>query len=67
VFQLFWSDNAARSTYVEDEWRCALAERSGRPDPYFVRPIYWTDKPAAIPEELRHIHFAKVPLNRAER
>lgn len=64
VFQLFWSEPAARSRYVESEWKFALQERSGRPDPYFVRPIYWTDKPAAIPEELSQIHFARVPLIR---
>jgi hypothetical protein len=64
VFQLFWSENAAHSIYVESEWKCGLAERSRRPDPYFVRPIYWTEKPAAIPEELSQIHFARVQLIR---
>jgi hypothetical protein len=62
VFQLFWSVNAARSNYVRNEWQCALSERTTRPDPYFLRPIYWTETPAEIPKELEPIHFAKVPL-----
>jgi len=62
VFQLFWSDRASRSRYVTDEWQYALLERTVRPDPNFVRPIYWTDRPAPIPKELSRLHFAKVPL-----
>jgi cell division protein FtsZ len=65
VFQLFWSDRAAGSKYVRSEWQCALSERSSRPDPYFVRPIYWSESPAEIPLELEPIHFAKVPLSKA--
>jgi molecular chaperone DnaK len=64
VFQLFWSENAAASAYVQDEWHEALEERKGRPDPFFVRPVYWTDKaePPPIPPELHEIHFARLPL-----
>ncbi|MEK7404156.1 MAG: toll/interleukin-1 receptor domain-containing protein, partial [Acidobacteriota bacterium] len=64
VFQLFWSQNAATSRYVEQEWRHALREREARPDPHFVRPVYWSPEPAPIPPELQPLHFAKVPLSR---
>jgi hypothetical protein len=62
VFQLFWSENAASSEWVQFEWREALHERAERPDPYFLRPVYWTAEPAPIPDELKELHFAKVPL-----
>lgn len=63
VFQLFWSTNAALSRCVEQEWQHALCERAARPDPYFVRPVYWTPRPAEpIPEALGKLHFARVPL-----
>ncbi|MBM2616254.1 Hsp70 family protein [Actinoplanes sp. LDG1-06] len=63
VFQLFWSSNSMISEYCRAEWECAL--RLGRPS--FVRPLYWEDPlPEAPhlglpPEELRRLHFAKVP------
>ncbi|TRZ47897.1 TIR domain-containing protein [bacterium] len=61
VFQLFWSENAIGSKYVEQEWKCAVGERSRRPDSYFLRPVYWTEKPAVpIPTELQEIHFARI-------
>jgi hypothetical protein len=59
VFQLFWSWNAMRSDYVEQEWRYALGLRR----PHFVRPTYWeVPLPAAPdrempPEELSRLHF----------
>lgn len=63
VFQLFWSPNAAESPYVRQEWIEALKERSGRGDPYFVRPVYWTDEPTPDPpKDLGHINFAKLPI-----
>jgi len=58
IFQLFWSRAAARSASVEQEWRYALS--LGRQN--FVRPIYWEDPFPPPPEELRHLHFARVPL-----
>jgi hypothetical protein len=61
VFQLFWSQNACLSEYVTQEWRTALRERVVRPDPYFLRPVYLTPDPAPIPEELRELHFARIP------
>ncbi len=63
VFQLFWSENAANSEYVEEEWRYALRERSTRADLFFVRPVYWADQPTPRPpEELQDIHFFRLPL-----
>ncbi|MEK7406891.1 MAG: TIR domain-containing protein, partial [Acidobacteriota bacterium] len=64
VFQLFWSEHAATSRYVETEWRCGLGERERRPDPYFLRPVYWSPLPAPIPPELQPLHFARLPLSR---
>ena len=62
VLQLFWSEKAAKSSYVEQEWRYGLKERKFRPDPYFVRPVYWTQKPTGIPDELDGIQFARLSL-----
>jgi hypothetical protein len=59
VFQLFWSWNAMRSRYVEEEWRYALS--LGKPN--FVRPTYWENPLPEEPErrlppdELRRLHF----------
>jgi serine/threonine protein kinase len=59
VFQLFWSHNAMRSAYVQQEWEYALA--LARPD--FIRPTYWEtplpESPAENlpPAELRRLHF----------
>lgn len=57
VFQLFWSHNAMKSRYVEQEWRYALALCR----PNFVRPTYWEEPmpaaPGLPPDELRQIHF----------
>ncbi len=59
VFQLFWSHNAMRSAYVQQEWEYALAlERAN-----FVRPVYWEtplpESPAENlpPDNLRRLHF----------
>lgn len=54
IFQLFWSEAAAHSPYVEQEWRYALTlARAGN----FIRPVYW-DKPLPpVPDALRGLHF----------
>jgi len=63
VFQLFWSWNALRSPYVEEEWRYALS--LGKPN--FIRPTYWEDplpeEPGRRlpPDELRRLHFQLLP------
>ncbi len=59
IFQLFWSENAAASKYVEQEWRHALALAQERAA--FIRPVYWTQPMPPPPPELGHIHFAYQP------
>lgn len=60
VFQLFWSSNSMRSTYVRVEWEHAL--RLERPQ--FVRPTYWEvpfpeDRGVNLPPpDLGRLHFA---------
>ena len=62
VFQLFWSTNAMRSTYVREEWEYALS--LGRD--HFVRPTYWEDPLPSSPQDglppdvLRRLHFQRV-------
>ncbi len=61
VFQLFWSETACQSPYVEQEWQHALnlAERKGAA---FIRPIYWQKPLAPVPAALSHLHFAPVDV-----
>jgi hypothetical protein len=63
VFQLFWSANASRSAYVEQEWRHAIRQRAGK-GATFIRPVYWEDTLAPVPAELSQIHFARVDFAR---
>lgn len=57
VFQLFWSRNAAQSTYVEKEWRHAIdLQREA-----FVRPAYWEIPMPEAPEPLRRLRFCFLP------
>jgi hypothetical protein len=58
VFQLFWSAHAAASHQVEREWRYALERLSDRPS--FIRPVYWTSRPAPVPSELQQLNFARL-------
>ena len=63
VFQLFWSPNAAASQYVTQEWTHALAARSQRADPHFIRPVYWTSRPLPEPPpQLQPIHFTRLSI-----
>ncbi|MBE0688984.1 MAG: toll/interleukin-1 receptor domain-containing protein, partial [Anaerolineae bacterium] len=55
IFQLFWSPSAAESRYVRQEWEHAL--KSNRQ----IRPVYWQQPMAKVPDDLRSIHFAYVP------
>ncbi len=63
VFQLFWSERASQSPYVEQEWRHALglAEAKGGA---FIRPVYWQRPMPPVPEPLSRIHFAPVDFDR---
>ncbi|MBN2092237.1 toll/interleukin-1 receptor domain-containing protein [candidate division KSB1 bacterium] len=54
IFQLCWSKNAKKSTYVEQEWRHALELQRQS----FIRPVYWETPMPDSPVELADIHFA---------
>ena len=58
IFQLFWSNTAAASKYVREEWEHALNLR--RPLG-FIRPVYWQQPMPPPPPELAAIHFAYEP------
>jgi len=63
VFQLFWSRNAAESRWVTKEWQLGWTQRTSRPDPYFVRPVYWTPRPEPDPPDpLCTVHFARITI-----
>ena len=57
IFQLFWSWNSSQSSYVEREWRHALALRRET----FIRPTYWEDPWPPPPEPLFPIQFVRLP------
>lgn len=59
IFQLFWSQAAADSPYVRQEWMHALKHEKARPA--FIRPVYWQQPIPSVPSELSHIHFAYEP------
>jgi len=59
VFQLYWSNNAKHSTFVEHEWRHALTQTRSA----FIRPLYWEQPMPDPPPELAAIHFAYFPLD----
>jgi hypothetical protein len=59
IFQLFWSQTAADSKFVEQEWRYALD--LDRDERNFIRPVYWQEPMPSVPQELGHIHFAFDP------
>jgi hypothetical protein len=58
VFQLCWSEASKQSTYVEQEWRHALAVNRQN----FIRPVYWQKPMPEPPPELSKIHFAFVDM-----
>jgi len=59
IFQLFWSEAAAQSDYVRQEWQYAL--RLSRDNARFIRPVYWQQPMPPPPPEMTHIHFAYQP------
>lgn len=59
IFQLFWSQTAASSEFVAQEWRYAL--ELDRDEVNFIRPVYWQEPMPPVPPELGHIHFAFDP------
>jgi serine/threonine protein kinase len=62
IFQLFWSSNAVVSSFVRQEWECALRLRR----PNFIRPTYWEEPlprspdKSLPPEELLRLHFQRI-------
>jgi hypothetical protein len=62
VFQLFWSDHAARSSLVEREWRYALSVPAPRSR---IRGLYWSSRPYPVPAELRAVSFEALDPARA--
>jgi hypothetical protein len=59
IFQLFWSEAAAQSDYVQQEWQHAL--RLSRDQAHFIRPVYWRQPMPPPPTDMSHIHFAYQP------
>jgi serine/threonine protein kinase len=59
IFQLFWSEAAAQSKYVQQEWQYAL--KLNRDQAHFIRPVYWRQPMPPPPPPMSHIHFAYQP------
>jgi hypothetical protein len=55
IFQLFWSQAAADSKFVQQEWEYALKMKRE------IRPVYWSQPIAPVPDALNAIHFAYTP------
>jgi outer membrane biosynthesis protein TonB len=55
IFQLFWSESAAQSQFVRQEWEYALKMKRE------IRPVYWSQPMAPVPDALNAIHFAYTP------
>jgi hypothetical protein len=61
LFQLFWSQTAADSNEVANEWKLAKEIAPARTTD-FIRPLYWTEPMPAVPEALQDMHFARLDL-----
>jgi hypothetical protein len=59
IFQLFWSEAAAQSEYVQKEWQYAI--KLNRDQAHFIRPVYWRQPMPSPPQDMSHIHFAYQP------
>ncbi|WP_447602250.1 TIR domain-containing protein [Nitrospira sp. Nam80] len=59
LFQLFWSEAAANSDEVANEWRLAKEIASARTSD-FIRPLYWADPMPQPPNELSHLNFSRL-------
>jgi hypothetical protein len=58
VFQLFWSEHAAKSEYVRQEWEYALSLNRGES---FMRPVYWEVPLVKPPDTLAPFYFSYLP------
>lgn len=65
IFQLFWSQNSAQSVFCRQEWQYALQQEKLKGDD-FIRPVFWEQPLVTPPEELESLHFAYVPLPKAD-
>jgi hypothetical protein len=61
LFQLFWSEGARRSEWVEREWRHALGLVPMK-DLRFIRPVYWAYACPEPPPDLKDVNFARLDL-----
>lgn len=61
LFQLFWSQAAAESDEVANEWRLAAEVAPARTTD-FIRPLYWTEPMPEPPQALGSLHFARLDL-----
>lgn len=63
IFQLFWSENSARSENVRDEWDYALSHRCAEDGcQTFIRPVFWETPIPDVPEPLAHLNFVYAKL-----
>lgn len=58
VFQLFWSQQAAKSAFVRQEWEYALQLNRGEG---FMRPVYWEVPLVRPPATLTPFYFSYLP------
>jgi hypothetical protein len=65
VFQLFWSQHSAQSSYCRQEWQHALGYLDRRPR--FIQPVWWQTPLPPPPPELADLHFQRVALPPATR
>ncbi|MFH0998554.1 MAG: TIR domain-containing protein [Pseudomonadota bacterium] len=61
LFQLFWSQAAADSDEVTNEWKMAVEIAPSRTSD-FIRPVYWASPIPKAPEPLNELHFARLDL-----
>lgn len=63
IFQLFWSENSARSENVRHEWEYALDFRCKADGcRTFIRPVYWETPLPDVPDKLGHLNFVYAKL-----
>ncbi len=65
LFQLYWSQHAAESSNVAEEWQLALVvgeQRGGD----FVRPLYWHIPKPKAPDALNRLHFGFLNIHNLE-
>lgn len=63
LFQLYWSQPAADSSEVANEWQLALVVSQSHTGD-FIRPLYWQKPLPKLPNELQHLHFAFLDINK---